>query len=63
MPYEAINHTTHAGMVAQYTASFFVNEARKSSPVFINQTLEELLLIYNYSPTVTTGGIYYYIHF
>ena len=30
-PYEAINHSSHAIAAAQYTASFFVEEARKST--------------------------------
>ncbi|XP_072255011.1 gamma-glutamyl hydrolase-like [Pyxicephalus adspersus] len=46
-------HTENAIWLSQYTANFFVNEARKNSNRFPNAKEEESALIYNWSPTYT----------
>lgn len=65
IPNEAINHSADAVAVAQYTASFFVNEARKNLHKFANYQDEEKRLIYNYKPSYTTGSFVqtYFFHF
>ena len=41
LPYEAINHSAEAVAIAQYTASFFVQQARKSAHKYANVTEED----------------------
>uniref|UniRef100_UPI00398F640F gamma-glutamyl hydrolase-like n=1 Tax=Pristiophorus japonicus TaxID=55135 RepID=UPI00398F640F len=59
-PYEwrikNIPHSHNAVKVAWYMADFFVNEARKNSHYFSDETEEANALIYNYAP-VYTGNI------
>jgi gamma-glutamyl hydrolase len=47
-PYEAINHSPDAVLVAQYTANFFVAQARQSSHRFADPAEEKKRLIYNW---------------
>ena len=54
-PYEAINHDWGAIEISQYTANFFVQQARKSSHKFSEQSVETASLIYNYRAVATTG--------
>ena len=54
-PYEVINHSWNAVQIAQYTANFFVQQARKSSHKFPQQNIETASLIYNYRTWPTTG--------
>merc|ERR1711962_1822433 len=49
-----INHSYQAILTSQYTANFFVNEARKNSHKFPDSVTEDKHLIYNYSPIRTT---------
>jgi len=49
---EQIPHSLDAVLAAQYTADFFVNEARKSKHTFTKQQLNDVL-IYNNNPVVT----------
>lgn len=65
IPNEAINHSDHAIEVAQYTANFFVNSARKNFHKYTNADEEDAALIYNYAPTKTTGSFVqeYFFHF
>ncbi len=65
IPNEAINHSLEAVQIAQYTANFFVNQARKSTHKYSTAAAEEAALIYNYTPTKTTGSFVqeYYFHF
>lgn len=64
-PYEAINHSPNAISIAQYTANFFVNEARKSSHAYSSVSAMDEALIYNYSPVKTEHDFVqtYYFHF
>jgi len=52
-PTEAMNHSTDSVLANQYTADFFVTEARKSSHHFPSFDLESQSLIYNYQPVYT----------
>jgi gamma-glutamyl hydrolase len=52
-PYETINHSPDAVKIAQYTANFFVQEARKNFHKFQTPEEEDAHLIYNYTPTKT----------
>lgn len=54
-PLEAINHSGDAITVAQYAASFFVGEARKSDHKYFDPSVEESQLIKNYPVTKTSG--------
>jgi gamma-glutamyl hydrolase len=56
IPLEAINHSPDAVLVSQYTANFFVNQARKSTHKFSNPQTEQQSLIYNYESVKTTGS-------
>lgn len=56
IPAEAINHSPEAVVIAQYTANFFVQEARKSTHSFPSPEEEDAALIYNYKPTKTASG-------
>jgi gamma-glutamyl hydrolase len=56
MPNEAINHSPNAVAVAQFTATFFVNQARQNHHKFATYQDEEKALIYNYAPSRTTGS-------
>jgi gamma-glutamyl hydrolase len=64
-PNEGINHSAEAVAVSQYTANFFVNQARKNNHKFSSYQEEEAALIYQYSPSATTGSFVqeYYFHF
>jgi gamma-glutamyl hydrolase len=55
-PAEAIDHSPDAVAVAQYTADFFVEQARKSSHKFATNKEEDSRLIYNYPATKTDSG-------
>ena len=50
-PYEAINHSPEAVKIAQYTANFFVEQARKNNHKFPSDEVEDAYLIWNYQPT------------
>jgi len=65
IPKEAINHSQHAILVAQYTATFFVEQARKNSNKFATPADEDKALIYNYPATKTSGSFVqeYFFHF
>jgi len=65
IPNEAINHSLHAVMSSQYMANFFVDQARQSKHKFPDEPTEDAALIYNYTPTKTTGSFVqeYYFHF
>lgn len=65
IPEEAINHSAEGVLVAQFTANFFVNEARKSTHKYASPTDEDKALIYNYKPVKTTGSFVqqYFFHF
>lgn len=65
IPYEAIDHSADAVLIAQYTANFFVNEARKNNHKFATPQAEDAALIYNYVPSKTTGSFVqtYFFHF
>ena len=52
-PKEAINHSPQAVMLSQYTAEFFVQEARKNNHRYENWEEEDAALIYNYPVTKT----------
>lgn len=56
VPKEAINHSADAVAVSQYTASFFVNQARRNFHQFPTPQEEDAALIENYPPTKTTGS-------
>lgn len=56
IPLEAINHSPDAIKIAQYASNFFVEEARKNSHSFATFAAEDSALIYNYSPSKTTGS-------
>eukprot|EP01047_Picozoa_sp_COSAG01_P060824 COSAG01_NODE_7509_length_3176_cov_32.916477_3_plen_249_part_00 len=49
--YEAINHDSHAMAVARYTASFFAEEARKSTHAFPSAQTAMNASIYTQAPT------------
>lgn len=65
IPNEAINHSRNAVKIAQFTANFFVDEARKSKHRFASSTEEQAALIENYAATPTTGSFMstYFFHF
>jgi gamma-glutamyl hydrolase len=65
IPNEAINHSPDAVLASLYPATFFVNEARKSSHRYSSASEEDLALIYNYKPSKTTGSFVqtYFFHF
>jgi len=65
IPNEAINHSPESILIAQYTANFFVEQARKCSHSYTNADEEDEALISNYTPTKTTGSFQesYYFHF
>ncbi len=65
IPNEAINHSPHAIAVAQYTANFFVQEARKNFHTYATPAKEDAALIDNYPPSKTTGSFMetYFFHF
>ena len=48
-----INHSQEAILISQFSANFFVNEARKSSHRFPDKATERKYLIYNYAPVYT----------
>lgn len=56
VPAEAINHGAEAVVAAQYTADFFVRQARRNSHKFSSAAAEDGALIYNYAPAKTTGS-------
>lgn len=56
VPSEAINHSPEAVLITQYSANFFVEQARKSSHFYDVPSEEDSALIYNYSPTKSSGG-------
>ena len=51
IPNEAINHSPSAILVAQYSADFFVNLARRNSHHFADSDVEFAALMDNYLPT------------
>ena len=51
-----INHTFAAIKAGQYTADFFVNEARRSLHKFSSWDEEDAALIYNFLPTKTSDS-------
>mgnify|MGYP006193204535 CR=1 FL=1 len=65
IPNEAIDHSHDAIFVSQYMANFFVDQARLSQHKFPDEPTEDAALIYNYTPTKTTGSFVqeYYFHF
>ena len=65
IPNEAINHSPEAVLIAQYTANFFVQQARYSNHKYNNPTDEQAALIENYVATATTGDFMstYFFHF
>merc|ERR1712179_420906 len=48
--YSQLPNSANGVLVAQYTANFFVNEARKNLHKFPSKEMEENSLIYNYNP-------------
>lgn len=56
IPNEAIDHSPDAVAVSQYTATFFVNEARNNFHQFATPDEEDAALIENYPPSKTTGS-------
>lgn len=64
-PHEAINHARDAVLIAQYTANFFVEQARHNFHKFATAADEDKALIYNYTPVKTTGSFVqeYFFHF
>lgn len=56
IPNEAINHSPNAIEIAQYTANFFVNQARGNFHAFATPEEEDAALIYNYAQAKTTGS-------
>lgn len=56
VPNEAIDHSPAAVYIAQYTADFFVQQARKSAGTFADASVEDAALIDNYAPSKTTGS-------
>lgn len=56
IPNEAIDHSKDAIVVSQYTANFFVEQTRHSTHSFTSPDAESAALIYNYSPSYTTGS-------
>ena len=65
IPNEAINHSPEAILIAQYSANFFVQQARHSNHKYDNPIDEQAALIENYAPTATTGDFMstYFFHF
>ncbi len=63
--YEAINHSPNAVAVTQYTANFFVQQARLSTHSYSTWEDESAALIYNYTPVRTDGDFVetYFFHF
>lgn len=49
--HEVIDHSVESVLANQYVANFFVNESRKSTHSFGNETAETAALIYSYQPT------------
>jgi len=64
-PHEAINHARDAVLIAQYTANFFVEQARHNFHKFATPADEDKALIYNYQAVKTTGSFVqeYFFHF
>lgn len=64
IPNEGINHSADAIKIAQFTANFFVNEARKSTHKFASSEEEDAALIENYQAVPTTGSFMstYFFH-
>lgn len=56
IPKEGINHSYNAVEVSQFTANFFIQEARKNFHSFPTYEEEDKSLIYNYKPTYTHGS-------
>jgi hypothetical protein len=56
VPYEAINHSPHAVAIAEYTADFFVTQARYNTHKFSTADSEDKSLIYNYQVSKTSGS-------
>lgn len=56
IPNEAIDHSPDAVAVSQYTATFFVDQARNNFHKFPSATEEDAALIDNYPPSKTTGS-------
>ena len=48
--YKELPGTSHGAQTSQYTANFFVNEARRNHHKFPTQKDEDNNLIYNYNP-------------
>lgn len=48
--FEVTDHSTEAVLANQFTANFFVAEARKSNHRFRSRDVEMRSLIYNYNP-------------
>lgn len=63
VPSEAINHSPDAVLVAQYSANFFVQQARKSSHFYSVPEEEDAALIYNFAPTKTNEGSFVQTYF
>lgn len=64
MPKEAINHSPEAILITQYVSDVFVQHARMNSHSFSTPAEEDAALIYNYSPSKTTGSFVqsYFFH-
>ena len=56
IPVEDIHHDAQAVVAAQYTADFFVRQARRNSHKYRSPAAEDEALIFNYSPTRTSGS-------
>jgi len=65
IPNEAINHSPPSIAIAQYTADFFVQQARQNTQAYSNAAAEDAALIENYAASKTTGSFMstYFFHF
>jgi len=65
IPNEAINHSPEAILIAQYTADFFVQQARQNTHQYADPNEEDAALINNYNVYKTTGSFMetYFFHF
>lgn len=64
VPKEAINHSPEAVYIAQYVSDVFVQHARLNSHSYPTPAEEDAALIYNYTPSKTTGSFVqsYFFH-
>jgi len=64
VPKEAIDHSPEAVLITQYVSDVFVQHARMNTHSFPTPADEDAALIYNYSPSKTTGSFVqsYFFH-